>query len=69
MGKQKKTFQDPLIQAFYLEFLTWGMSGCVAKSQFGIPGVRSACQFSQGAGRPRGLIRGFGLGFARVFLA
>ncbi|CAK9032705.1 Lysophosphatidylcholine acyltransferase 1 (LPC acyltransferase 1) (LPCAT-1) (LysoPC acyltransferase 1) (1-acylglycerol-3-phosphate O-acyltransferase) (1-acylglycerophosphocholine O-acyltransferase) (1-alkenylglycerophosphocholine O-acyltransferase) (1-alkylglycerophosphocholine O-acetyltransferase) (Acetyl-CoA:lyso-platelet-activating factor acetyltransferase) (Acetyl-CoA:lyso-PAF acetyltransferase) (Lyso-PAF acetyltransferase) (LysoPAFAT) (Acyltransferase-like 2) (Phosphonoformate immuno-associated protein 3), partial [Durusdinium trenchii] len=35
-----------MLEAFYLEYLTWGMSGCVAKSQFAIPGVRSATQFS-----------------------
>jgi len=37
-----------MLEAFSLEYITWGMSGCVAKSQFSIPGVKSACQFSNG---------------------
>mmetsp|Transcript_94490 Transcript_94490/g.115739 ORF Transcript_94490/g.115739 Transcript_94490/m.115739 type:complete len:385 (-) Transcript_94490:14-1168(-) len=37
-----------MLEAFNLEYMTWVMSGCVAKSQFAIPGVKSATQFVNG---------------------
>ncbi|CAE7360362.1 LPEAT1, partial [Symbiodinium natans] len=34
-----------LVEAFHLHHITWGMSGCVAKSQLGIPGIGWAAKF------------------------
>ena len=37
-----------LVEAFHLHYITWGMSGCVAKSQLSVPGVGAAAKFMGG---------------------